>query len=67
MGSVQKGQIPFFKTKTNFFKDYSFPAVIMKWNEFDVNIRNSAFLRVLYQNSLDLNLINCLILTVVKG
>ena len=39
---VQKSQLPFFKTKTNFFKNYFFPAVIMEWNKIDVNIRNSA-------------------------
>ena len=35
-------QIPFFKTKTNFFKNSLFPAVIMEWNKIDVNTRNSA-------------------------
>ena len=28
--SVQKSQIPFFRTKANFFKNYFFPAVIME-------------------------------------
>ena len=39
--SVQKSQIPFFKTKTNYFKNVFLPAVIMEWNEIDFNIRNS--------------------------
>ena len=38
--SLQKSETPFFKTKTNFFKNYLFPAVTMKWNKIDVNIRN---------------------------
>ena len=40
--SVQKSQFPFFKTKTNFFKNSLFPGVIMEWNKIDVNIRNPA-------------------------
>ena len=40
--SIQKSQIPFLKTKTNFFKNSFFPAVILEWNKLDVNIRNSA-------------------------
>ena len=40
MKSVQKSQIPFFKTKTNFLKNSFFPAVILEWNKFDVNVRN---------------------------
>ena len=40
--SVQKSQIPFFKTKINFFKNCFFPAVILEWNKFDVNILYSA-------------------------
>ena len=45
--SAQKSQIPFFKAKTNFFKNYFFPAVIMEWNKIDVNICNSASCNVL--------------------
>ena len=41
--SVQKSQIPFFKTKTNFFKNSFFPAVILEWNKLDVHIRNSTY------------------------
>ena len=37
---MQKIQIPFFKTKTNFFKNYFFPAVILEWNKLDVNFCN---------------------------
>ena len=40
-GSVQKNKIRFFKTKTIFFKNLSFPAVIMEWHKIDVNIGNS--------------------------
>ena len=40
--SVQQSQIPFLKTKINFFKNSFFPAVILEWNKLDVNIRNSA-------------------------
>ena len=40
--SVQKSKILFLKTKTNFFKNSFFPAVILEWNNLDVNIRNSA-------------------------
>ena len=40
--SVQKSQIPFLKTKTNFFKNYFFPGVILEWNKLDVNIQISA-------------------------
>ena len=40
--SVQKSQIPFLKTETNFFKNSFFPAVILEWNKLDVNICNSA-------------------------
>ena len=39
---VQKSQIPFLKTKTNFFKKKFFSAVIMDWNKIDVNIHNLA-------------------------
>ena len=48
--SVQKSQIPFFKTKTNFFKNSVFPAVIMEWNKIDTNIRNSAPCNVFNKN-----------------
>ena len=44
--SVQKNQIPFLKTKTNFFKSSFFPAVIQEWNKLDVNICNLAFCNV---------------------
>ena len=44
--SVQKSQIPFFKTKTNFFKNSFFPAIIIEWNKTDVNIPNSPFCNV---------------------
>ena len=27
-------------TKTNFLKNFFFPAVILEWNNFDVNVRN---------------------------
>ena len=37
--SVLKSQIPFSKTK--FFKNSFFPAVIMEWNKIDVIVRNS--------------------------
>ena len=40
--SVQKREIPFFKTKTNFSKNTFFPAVILEWNKLDINSRNSA-------------------------
>ena len=40
--SVQKSQILFLKTKTNFFKNSFCPAVVMEYNKIDVNIRNSA-------------------------
>ena len=30
----------FFKAKTNFFKNFFFPAVIIEWSKIDVNIRN---------------------------
>ena len=48
--SVQKSQISFFKTKTNFFKNSVFPAVIMEWNKIDTNIRNSAPCNVFNKN-----------------
>ena len=31
--SVQKSQTPFFKTKTNFFKNSLFSAVIAEWKK----------------------------------
>ena len=40
--TVQKRQIPFFKTKTKIFKNSFFPAVILEWNELDFNNRDSA-------------------------
>ena len=40
--SLQKSQIPFFKTKTNFLKNSLFPEVILEWNKLDVNNRCSA-------------------------
>ena len=40
--SVQKNQIPFFKRKTNFFRNSLFLAVMLEWDKLDVNIRNSA-------------------------
>ena len=60
----------FSRQKQTFSKNSFFPAVILEWNNLDVNIRNSAscnFLRELYQNLLDLNPIKYLMLTVVKG
>ena len=39
--SVQKNEIPFFKTRINFFKNSFFLAVMMEWNKNDVNISNS--------------------------
>ena len=46
MRSVQKSKFPFIKTKTNFFKNSFFPAVIMEWNKIDVNISTSASVNV---------------------
>ena len=42
MISVQKSQISFLKTKTNFSRNSVFPVVIREWNKIDFNIRNSA-------------------------
>ena len=45
MRSVEKIQIPFFKTKTN-FKNSFFPAVILEWDKHEVNIRNQTLFNV---------------------
>ena len=40
--SALNNQIPFFNVKTNFFKNFFFPAVITEWNKLDISIRNSS-------------------------
>ena len=40
--SALNNQIPFFNVKTNFLKNSFFPAVITKWNNLDISIRNSS-------------------------
>ena len=46
MRSVQKIQIPFFKTKTIFFENSFFSAVITEGNKIYVNICQSAAFNV---------------------
>ena len=40
--SALNNQIPLFNVKTNFFKNFFFPAVITEWNKLDISIRNSS-------------------------
>ena len=40
--SALNNQIPFFDVTTNFLKNSFFAAVITKWNNLDISIRNSS-------------------------
>ena len=44
---------PLIKTKHNFFKTYFFPSAIMKWNNFDANLRNSKTISVFKEKILN--------------
>ena len=41
--SAQNNPVSFLYTKSSFFKNSFFPAVLAKWNNLDVNIRNSTY------------------------
>ena len=38
--------VPFFKTRHNFFKKYFFLSAIIQWDNLDLNIRNSSSLNI---------------------
>ena len=42
-----------FKIRHNFFKNSFFPSVVSEWNKLDLEIRNSASLKILKKHLLD--------------
>ena len=40
--NYQRNDIPVFKIRHNFLKDFFFSAVITEWNNLNINIRNSS-------------------------
>ena len=48
-----ESNIPFIKTKYNFFKNSFFPSVIIEWNNLDPNIENSKSISVFKEKILD--------------
>ena len=44
--SSQSNKISSFKTRHNFFEDSFFPAVIIEWNNLDINVRNCSSINV---------------------